>query len=723
MSDLREQLRAVVPPQASFATQQVNDRADGLIRRRRALGVAAVVVVAVVAIGVVQQLQPIPRVMLDSPDDTPALGVFALPPMSAEEREALSLPGVMELPEGTRLARQVEGYRYLVSPSSTGGFCLHVVQELEAGAGSTERCAAPPGQSGLLLGPEGRLGWLVPDGYDHAVLNDGRQADVINNVSSIPALTIDPDPDFATFTGPAGELVWESGMVPFPEFTQPFPDGISSGLDAPGADLLESARPLWGDNVRSLYEPDLTQAGVALIEGDVQVWVVPRADAEGVCLLVMEAKQLTALDCAPSEQATRWPFLASVATTDGRWAALVADGWDTLRLPGGQTIEESGNVLWLDVEGEVPETAILIGSDRQTPVALRLPVEHARSESGKPLADQRVKYSVFDKPAVPDHPRLTAFAEDMTPGPGADPSFTPALETARLAYESDDLTVFVSRARAGDAICLISTDLNPLSVECEPLPHNLQNPLSIYGYSRGAGQKLQMIETIPDGYDTYVLDDDSQVPVQNNVLVVEGLSPSALSGELRGPAGSARIDLGAPGGPPAPSQQVVQQLADVCPTDLPAAPTAPPEDPGGNPTLTVPTPPPSLSILEPDGTGMAGQYEPSDVWTAYTNIGDPLLLGDGPTLGQSDNRVIITPLAAPLAAHCLTMHLTAAQHGGDVVQIDTPSGPVTAVAVDDSSPFLVWIDLATGTQLQLFAEGDADIELLKDVAATLEVGP
>ncbi len=68
MSDLREQLRAAVPPQASFATQAVNDRADGLIRRRRAFGVAAMVLVAVVAVGVVQQLQPTQQVLLDSAD-------------------------------------------------------------------------------------------------------------------------------------------------------------------------------------------------------------------------------------------------------------------------------------------------------------------------------------------------------------------------------------------------------------------------------------------------------------------------------------------------------------------------------------------------------------------------------------------------------------------------------------------------------------------------------
>lgn len=721
MSDLREQLQAAVPPQASFATQTVNDRADGLIRRRRALGAVAVVVVAVLAVGVVQQLQPTPQVMLDSSTDRPALGVFDLPPISVQEREALNLPGITQLPEGTRLAREVEGYRYLVSPSSTGGFCLHVVQELGGGAGTTERCSALPAESGLLIGDEGRFGWLVPDGYDQAETDDGRQAEVVNNVASIRALAPGWDPETTTFTGPAGKLVWEGGAVPFPEFEQPFPDGLTSGLDAPGADLLEAAQPLWGENVRSVYQPDLTSAGVAVSDDDVQVWVAPRADTEGVCLLIMEGPQLTALECAPREQATSWPFLVSVATTDGRWAALVAEGWDTLRLPNGQTIQTTGNVLWLDSTGEVPETATLIGPDQQTPVALRHPVEYARSQSGPPPADQQVTYSIFARPAVPDDPRLIAFSEDMISGPNADPSFTPALETARLAYDSGDLTAFISRARAGDAICLIATHQNPLSVECEPVPLDLQNPLSTYGYGGGAGQRLQMIETIPDGYDIYVRDDGSRVPIKNNVLVVEGSSPADLAGELRGPAGAARIDVGGPGGPPAPSQQVVDQLAAVCPTDLPPVPTAPPPDPKDNPTLALPTPPPGLAILEPDGTGMPGQYEPSDTWTAYTNVGDQLLLGDGPTLGQSERRVVITPLAGPLAAHCLTMQLTAAQRDGDVVGLDTPAGAVTAVAVDDGYPILIWIDPVTGIQLQLFAEGDADIDLLTEVAATLEV--
>lgn len=176
-------------------------------------------------------------------------------------------------------------------------------------------------------------------------------------------------------------MIWEDGMVPFPDLEKPFPGGVSAGLDPPDTDLVEAAQAMGGRTVGTLYKLDLTRAGVAINEGDVQVCVGLRTDREGVCLLVMEAQKVMDSDCAPDEQALRWPFLVSVATTDGRWAAVVADGWDTLQLPSGETIEETGNVLWLDgTAAEVPETAILIGSDRQAPVALRRAVEASRSE-------------------------------------------------------------------------------------------------------------------------------------------------------------------------------------------------------------------------------------------------------------------------------------------------------------------------------------------------------
>lgn len=742
MRDLRERLRDAVPAKASFTAVDVNRHADRVVRRRRGLGITAMVLVIAVTVGVVQLAGDEGEVLLESPTEAPAepsfpaaLEVFDLPPLSAADREAASLPD-QPLPAGTRLARDVDGFRYYVVPSITGGFCLAVATGATPVVHVEARCDGLPTATGLFVLAEGQSAWLVPDGYIQASLPDGRTADVVNNVAAIPAATTDPAPEVVTFTGPAGDLVIRNGEPPFPGVTPAFPSGLTAGMAAPDPQLSQAvARLIDHPAVNWLYRPDLAGAGVAIDHEDGQIWVAPRDGADGACLVdvaaggvrgVAAAEVIGDVACGPPELATRWPFLTSMRTTGGGWAALVADGWDALELPDGTRIPADNHVIWLDDTAGVPETATLVGEDRSTPVALRHAVE-ATAETSQPDpggseetgTSQPITYSVFDQPVVADDPRLESVLDELAVAfpPEGDPAHTPDPETARLAHESDDLTVFAVRPRLGDGICLITVPQAGAGGGCVTPPESLSDPLPQRGFSSSPDLGVQMIEPIPDGYDTYVLDDGTEIPIPHNVLVVTGLSPAGLSGELRGPAGAARIDFGDDPALTTPSSEATSELADVCPPDLPTAPTTSASEPPTRPTADVPSPPQELRVLPPDGTGLPGQYEPSMEWTAQTQHGDAVLLGDGSSLAGSDARVVVAPFAAPLAAHCATMRLTVDQRDGQVMDLVIPSGRVRAVAVDGNSPFLVWIDPTSGVQLQLFGEGTADLGMLVAVAA------
>lgn len=753
MADLSDRLRAEVPAEAGFDVAEVNRRADRMLRRRRVAGGAALALVAlaVVAVAGLGFLQPADDgVLLDGdqrvlhPASEPGRGPAALeafdsPPLTAAEREAYG-----GLPAGTRLVRQVDSVDVLIVPGSSGGFCLTLVPvggspgefDPARAADPFADCEVLPTSTGIFVQDQGVVAWLVPDGYDTATLDDGRQLAVVHGVATMSAQPTDEAQRRVVFTGDAGTLEWSSGTAPLAGVDALGDNavaGLGDGLPSPDAQDISSVTQLFQSPVIYwLRRADASQAKLVRRDEAHEIWVAPQLEGSGICLLVVGpsgdhgnlAPGSLGLDCGPREQASRWPVVAGVRDDAGTWVGVVARGWEQLVLTDGTTVDIIDGVVVLPSSLTPTETATLVAGDFEIPVALAAAVDAASQNVpilDDLLSDDAVTYSVFDEPLAVDDPRLVGFLDqlDVRYPAQADPASAPDPATARLAAETDQGAVFVTRARTGEQICLIAT-AGSLG-GCRPPVADITDPLPQFGFSGGDGI-VRVTELIPDGYDRFELDSGSTIRIPHNVLVLQAPSPDALSGTLSGPAGRVHIEFGMDD-PTVVGPGAVAQLADVCSPDLPTSPTADTlvATETVRPMVTVPDPPEGFTVLEPDGTGVASSYEPASAWTAFTTVGMSGFLGDGPTLAESTRIATITVLTAPLAADCLTMQIAIDQRDGQVITLDRPDGPVTAVAVGSGFPLVVFIDQTSDGQIQVLGDGNATLNDLLAAAEAVEI--